>query len=244
MKMKAINASYDQVIAVPTPAPTVSWRPVSHKDLLESLNFAVGRMGLEIRTQHYTLVREGQRLFGAWELSVGNGAKWMLGFRQGLDKSMAIGITAGTYITVCSNMMFAGDFVEFRMHTSGLTLEGLRELAVRALDGTLAKIKNLMEWQNGLKQVMISANQFKALTYDLIDGGVVMPSSWEAYHECVKIESGSNSRLKDEPVNLYAAHGGATRMLRGSNMGIIQSRTAKLNDIVELHKTSGGIYTA
>jgi hypothetical protein len=243
--MKAINASYDQVIAVPTPAPTVSWRPVAHKDLLDSLNFAVGRRGLEIRNQHYTLVRDGQRLFGAWELSVGNGAKWMLGFRQGLDKSMAIGITAGTYVTVCSNMMFAGDFVEFRMHTSGLTMDGLRELAVRALDGTMVKMKNLLEWQNSLKQVMISANQFKALTYDLIEGGVVMPSSWEAYHDGVQAEAGEASRLiKTEGVSLYAAHGGATRMLRGSNMGIIQSRTAKLNQIIDLHRTAGGIYTA
>jgi hypothetical protein len=81
-----------EVMNVPCPEPTETWNPISHARLLGALDLGVKTMGIEVRSETYTLAREGRRLFGSWVLDIGNGAKWMIGFRQGLDKSMAIGI--------------------------------------------------------------------------------------------------------------------------------------------------------
>lgn len=235
-------ANRQEVIAVPCPAPTASWHPISHGQLIQALDAGVKDLGIGVQQESYTLAREGRRLFGSWVLDIGNGSRWMLGFRQGIDKSLAIGITAGTYVTVCSNMCFGGDFIEFRMHTSGLTMEALAILVKRGLDSLRTKMHDLFVWQESLKTRLLSSYQYKALTYDLLSSKVITPSGFERYEMDVRAEllllTGSARtavrEIKDIP--LYAVHGGVTRHLREMSLEQQMPRSARMNKLVEQYQ--------
>ena len=135
--------------AVPEPEWTPTWHPVSHGKVLDALDLAVKETGMDVVGSHYSLSGEqGQNLFGTWTLDrEDNGMRWMVGFRNSLNKNLALGVCAGNHVISCSNMMFKGDdFIAFRRHSGGLDWDELVELAKRAMEGLIEKMKKLATW--------------------------------------------------------------------------------------------------
>jgi hypothetical protein len=103
-----------EVIQVPAVPFTNSFHPVHHRQVLDAIRSGVVATGLEIIKTEYVLANNGNRMFGIWDLSGGSDELcWSIGIRNSMDKSMALGITAGTRVFVCDNLAFSGDFVEF-----------------------------------------------------------------------------------------------------------------------------------
>lgn len=127
-------------------------------------------------------------------------------------KAFAIGICAGTWVTVCSNMMFSGEFIEVRRHTAGVDLEELRILAGRAVDGISIKLEDLGKWHIGLKEHSLNEEEYKILTYDALDKDVIPLTRFKEFKECHEEEMKLNDR------SLYTFHGGITRMVRDTSL--------------------------
>ena len=225
----ALMFNRQEVSAVVAPPPTATWHPIAHKDLLQSMDLVVKEVGFSVKHESYSMTRGNRRLFGSWVLDIGNGAQWMIGFRHGNDKSLKVGFCAGSYVTVCSNMCFSGEFFEFRMHTTRIDVTALVR---RALEQLSAKMEALARWQESLKKKMLPKVAFKAISFDLLQTGVVKPVQFEQYLAGVDEERKAFTRAKDL-TPLYVVHGGVTRMLRGHHIGLQQSRTASLNRLVD-----------
>ena len=85
------------VIRVPAVPFTNSFHPVHHRNVIDAIRSGVVATGLEIVNTDYVLANNGNRMFGVWDLSGGNDELcWSIGIRNSMDKSMALGITAGT----------------------------------------------------------------------------------------------------------------------------------------------------
>lgn len=96
------RVSVDEVIAVPTPERTKTWGVIGHGDLIDTLKYATDEAGLEIRREEYSLSKDGGRVFGVFTLVGQDKEKAsMLGFRNSIDKTLAVGLTAGTRVFVC-----------------------------------------------------------------------------------------------------------------------------------------------
>ena len=109
------RATRQQVLDVPTPDRTKTWGVIGHKLLVNTLTRSVTGAGHRIVNEEYSLSRDGGKLFGAFTLDHATGElAWMIGFRNSINKSMALGITAGTRVFVCDNMAFSGSFIQFR----------------------------------------------------------------------------------------------------------------------------------
>jgi len=231
----AINASKervdrDTVMAVPAPDPTKTWNPVPHGDVLRALDETATRMGIAIREESYTLTNQGRNLFGTWTLDmpIGNTSFVQLGFRNSLMKTFAVGICAGTMVIACSNLMFKGEFMEFRKHTSGLNMDVLLEKADSALMQMVTQSHALSDWQEGLRTIELPEPGFKELTYDAMDRGLLAPNRFKAFQEAHKAEvemSGSRT--------LYEFHGAATRLMRSVNLFTISTRTQMLQGLCD-----------
>jgi hypothetical protein len=104
------------------PAATDTWKPVGHKELVDTLTEVMEYRGLHITREQFAV--QNAKLFGTFDL------EWMkmeeygaaVGFRHSTDKSMSIQIAVGARVFVCDNMSFLGELIAVRKHTSKLNL--------------------------------------------------------------------------------------------------------------------------
>ena len=229
--MQSLKSTTESIVRmVPEPRFTKSWHPVGHFKVIDSLELAVKNAGMEIVKRQYSLHDKGMNMFGTWHLdqsSNTNGSNWMIGLRNSMSKSFAIGICAGTNIMVCSNMMFSGEFIEFRRHTSGVDLEELRLLSTRAVEGVTKKLNTLTEWQDDLKGYPLQEEWFKVLTFDAMKEGAIPPSRFLEFMKCHEEEVKLNDR------SLYTFHGGVTRLIRDNSLFSVAGYSKKLIGICD-----------
>jgi len=147
---KAAPATVKQLAQITCPAPTESWRPYPHSEVVSALSDRMQARGLKVKSSKLTLVNgamypakgirgdvKGARLFGSFDLEPIPGVDFpdgcipSLGVRNSPDKSYALSILAGARVLVCSNGVLAGEYVVSRRHTSGIDLGGSID---RALD--------------------------------------------------------------------------------------------------------------
>lgn len=148
--------------------PTETFKPVSHIELIETLEKTLKRRGVRINREEFALRHDGSRLFGVFDLDYEgvSGSCASMGLRTANDKSMSIQICAGLRVFVCDNMCFNSDMVALkRKHTSGLNLFQELEEAVNKYERHFFKLKYEVE---NLKGRTISDDQAKAMIYDVV----------------------------------------------------------------------------
>jgi len=228
-----INMAKSEVLAIPSPEFTESWHPVSHGQVIQTLDNVLEDLGIPVINEHYTVINLGKRLFGSYTLDVANnGMRYELGFRNAIDKSMALGFVAGTNVMVCSNMCFSGEFIEVRKHTSGLTDDVLFALVRMAANGAIEKIAEVKTWHLGLLNHPVSVPNFKELTYDFMAAGVFPPAQFQSFLSCADEELVAS---QSKAHTLYSVHGGATRMMRTAGLHKIQRCSRALNGVIDSH---------
>ena len=120
---KPFSVDRTRLCQIPTPKPTLTWCPLPHSRLMESVEGQLEKRGYRVRNSTCLLTHGGDRFFGT--VSISNrenlGYRRMVGARNSHDKSLAAGLVAGARVTVCANGWFFGDEVALsRKHTSRL----------------------------------------------------------------------------------------------------------------------------
>ena len=128
--------SRDEVARTDTPSSTQTWRPVPHIDVIEAVTEVIRAHNWNIEGEKFGLASEGQKLFGVMEISSSSSPEWRrcIGLRNSHDKSLAVGLTAGIVVCVCTNLAFGGTTVVKRKHTSRIDLSELIDRAVASLE--------------------------------------------------------------------------------------------------------------
>ena len=72
--MRHVDCRYlgrDDLATIPTPAPTKSWKPVAHHELVTSLVDDLARRGIDVVREQYAVGgRDDAKLFGVLDLHV------------------------------------------------------------------------------------------------------------------------------------------------------------------------------
>ena len=128
--------SRDELARIDTPSSTASWKPVPHIDVIEAVAEVVNAHKWNIEDERFGLASEGQKMFGVMEISRSSSPQWhrCIGIRNSHDKSLAVGLSAGIVVLVCSNLAFGGTTVIKRKHTSRFELTDLIDRAVASLE--------------------------------------------------------------------------------------------------------------
>lgn len=147
---------------IPTPEPTMTWRPVPHIEVVDAVDDAIRRHGWRIRSEQFGLARDQQKMFGVISLEHSACAEWTrtIGVRNSHDKSLAVGITAGVNVLVCSNLAFGGTIVLQRRHTSGIDLNGLVNDVVNSLEDNFLDLECSLD---RLRDVYLNHDQARAI---------------------------------------------------------------------------------
>lgn len=218
------RVSEAEVINVPDVPFTRSFHPVHHRDVIRVVREGLNAVGLEVTRSEYVLAAEGMRMFGVYDLSYSNGELcWSIGIRNSLNKSMSLGITAGTRIFVCENLCLSGEFLAFRRHTSGLDLDELAFLAYKSVKKMIPLLKSFQAWHEGLKHYPLTETDMKVLTVEIMTNNVLPPSK---FHQLL----GLYGNVYDDTI--FGFHEAVTDVLRDSNLLVLPQKNKLLNDIV------------
>lgn len=221
----------ETIKAIPAPERTKTWNPISHGEVLEALDMVIRSQGVGIREESYSIANSGLNLFGTWTLDItmeGSGGRLVqVGFRNSLKKTFAVGICAGTHVIACSNLMFNGEFLEFRKHTGRLDFDELLVTANTAFAGVIAQSTELNQWQNALEMVPVKEDQHKVLTYEALDAGILPPNRFKEYQRCYEEEV----ELAEGKRTLSQFHGAITRMSRDLNLFTVSGRMNQLQTL-------------
>jgi hypothetical protein len=139
--------SRDEVARTDTPSSTQTWHPVPHIDVIEAVTEVIKAHDWNIEGEKFGLACEGQRLFGVMEISSSSSPEWhrCIGLRNSHDKNLAVGLSAGIAVCICTNLAFGGTTVVKRRHTSGIVLSELIDRAVASLEDDFLTTETVCE---------------------------------------------------------------------------------------------------
>lgn len=225
------KVSETEVIQVPAVPFTSTFRPVHHREVIKAIRTGIGALGLEVVKSEYVLAGNGMKMFGVWDLGTGNDELcWSIGIRNSMDKSMALGITAGTRVFVCENLAFDGEFVELRRHTKGLTMDELEFMAYRAIRNIVGKLAAFQAWHEGLKHHDLSEDDAKVMLVEIIAQSVFPASKFSHFHDLYF--GGAYGQT------MWGFHEAATDVLRDANLLSLPKKNRVLNTILNQHLAS------
>ena len=192
MLSHAKSISREALASVPTPAPTDTWRPVPHSEVVSALAERANALGLHIAEERYavldgTLYPEsgvqvplpGARLFGSIDFEpipgvpFPNGCRPSAGLRNSHDKSFALSILAGSGVLVCANGLLLAEHVINRKHTSGISLQDEID---RALNAFIESVREFQTVYNALSMTRLTKPRASHVVVELARAGA-FPSS-------------------------------------------------------------------
>lgn len=221
----------EQVLAVPEPAWTNTWHPISHKRCVKALEEVVKTYKLEVAKKEYSLSKDGFKCFGSWAL--GNGKdktdiSQSIVFRNSTNKYFSFGLAAGSHAWVCDNLAFSGEFVEFRRHTSGMNDEELGRVIANGMEIILPRMKSFQKWHESLHEVKLIPPKMKELCYIAIVKEVIPKRQINEFDKLL---------FEENPVynnrELFGFHGACTQLYRDKSMVTTDGRQKVLFDFIE-----------
>ena len=223
------NLSIADLKTIQAPKRTKSWNPIPHYDVVQAIEEQLLENKLVVLEHHLESSKDQGRIFG--RLLFDNedlGSRFMMGYRNSIDKSMALGFCAGHHVTVCSNMVFSGDYMTFRKHTGLITMDEVINLIKTALQ-VLPKEKEVFDLKlNQYIKVKLDDDAFKNIVWDLMTADVLKPSKFNRFMDCVAEE-----RELNEGQTLATVHNGYTRLMRSAPTTSLMYQTPRLTGILD-----------
>lgn len=196
---------------IEVPQDTDTYKALPHRVLVEKLTdtFSCKYGKDSITDVQFGVAKKGRQLFGTIEMKNKHNTdfSFSVGFRNSYDKSLSVGLIAGTRVFVCSNLCFSGDIKYMRKHTSGLDLD----LAIDKLaNGMSYKSAGFIEKVKSLKDLRLSLVNRKAKLYDLASNNIVPFSHLPLINKAI-----DNSKLfSNESGNYYGFYMAVTDYLK------------------------------
>lgn len=127
-KMTSTATSKQIMLAAKRPAPTKSYSPVAHKDVIDMTMEALDKAGLSVVNEVYKTARDGRQAGGNFMINNGDPEMQIkFGFVNSYDKSIPLGFAVGSNIIVCTNGMVEGDMGRFKRKHTGTILTEFQE---------------------------------------------------------------------------------------------------------------------
>ena len=117
----------DAVRAIPSPAATATWHPISHGALLDQTLLLLADAGLKVGSKQFALSNDQNRMFGVFDVlnldNADGSVSFAVGLRNSIDKTLPAGICFGARVFVCDNLAFSGEVSIHRRHTKNIMAE-------------------------------------------------------------------------------------------------------------------------
>lgn len=162
----ARRVNRDELSTVHPPPPSRTHYPIPHASVVEVCEQSLVDAGYHIKTAEYALSQADQQLFSTYTLTttVAEGACVLaVGLRSSYNKTLPLGMVAGTRVLVCSNLSFRADLINVRrLHTKFASQRFAQDIA-----GAVRMLSSFQDTESQriqvLKQTFLSDDQADAL---------------------------------------------------------------------------------
>ncbi len=231
----------EQVRAIPTPLATISWQPIPHDRLIESVATTLKATNLSIRTQAHSLSHSGMRYFGLMEIQSPQANSddycWVLGLRNSHDKTFPAGIVAGASVFVCDNLSFSGEVKFARKHTRFINRD-LPQLVERAVGRLVEKWHDQDRRIAAYRENEIEDRAAHDLIVRATDVGVctnrLIPAVLHEWREP------RHPQFRER--NVWSLFNSFTEALKGGNLAELPKRTEALHGLLDIHVGLGEMF--
>jgi hypothetical protein len=165
----------EQLALVPTPDCTLTHRPIPHHEIVQALVETLGFRHIGVHKDEYAVSHDGAKMFGVMELETTfGGCRFALGLRNSHDRSLALGITVGYRVMVCSNLAFRGDYTPvLRRHTKNFNLRDVLSIGVDNVQRNFEPMVQAVELWRGHQLTDVDA---KLVIYEaFVEGALEVP---------------------------------------------------------------------
>lgn len=151
----------EQLALVPAPAATDTHKPIPHINVVNALVETLGFRHIGVVGEQYAVSKDGMKFFGIMELATTfAGCRFALGLRNSNDKSIALGITVGFRVMVCSNLSFYGDYTPLlKRHTKNFDLNAALTVGIDNVQRNFEPMVQAVEAWRGQQITDVDARQ-------------------------------------------------------------------------------------
>ena len=116
METKTYKTAKETLLSAVLPEETRSYKPVSHKQLIDLTLESIHQAGFSLDEAHYTSARDGNVANGRFSIKniADEEMQLQIGWQNSYDKSLSLKFAIGTKIFICSNGSVSGDFGAFK----------------------------------------------------------------------------------------------------------------------------------
>lgn len=229
----ANNVERQQVIDVPTPAPTKTWFPIPHNTLIARVEESLATLNMRVVEAAHALTREGMRYFGLLRVTncnpAGKDFGYVIGLRNSHDQAFTASLAVGSTVFVCDNLSFSGEITIARKHTRFIE-QDLPRLTGNAI-GLLSQKWTTMEERYGLyKQAQIE----DAAAHDLMIRAIDVKAATLAQLPTVLTEWRTPRHPEfAEKRNAWRLFNAFTEAAKESSLSMLPSRTIRLHGLID-----------
>lgn len=219
----------EELKAIPAPGRTKTWNPIPHYEVLDKVNEVFTSQGITVLDTRVDVVNEGAQAFVAHTVDIdGNNDKsFQVGWRNSLDKSLSLGFTAGTTIMVCSNLVFNGEWIDFRRHTGRLDMETVHEMALKGVQLGIEKSQTFGAWMDNLRGIPTRPKDPEYLFVQMLRRDIV------TRNKALDLLNAYDEEVDRYGETLYTVYNAATQTFRDAAMYLITQRSPKLNGLMD-----------
>lgn len=159
----------DELLAVPLPQETESYKPVAHGQLIKLTKEAANDAGFELRKEKYLTSRGGLVVTAYYDFNYGgdNEMGLRIAWQNSYNKQVTLKFAIGGNVFVCSNGAFHGDMGAFRRkHTGDVQVFTPDKIAeyFKTADETFGQ---LVQHKDDMKKIKIDRKVMAQLVGDL-----------------------------------------------------------------------------
>ncbi len=229
-----MHITEQELRAIPAPAATATWNPIPHHEIFDQVKSACDEIGIGIVSSRFDSNKTGANVFVTHQLDLGTGSRRKperypeLGWRNSIDKKLSLGFTSGLTVIVCSNLVFSGQWVDFRKHYHNLDTDTIKVMAVTGISEVIQQTMKLGKWHNNMKEHKRDRQHADHLFMEFLRNGIV------SSRQILDLSNAYDEEKDRYGESLYTIFNCATQCFRELALPTVSERSAQLNKVIEL----------
>ena len=229
--------TFKQLQQLNYPEETKTYVPVRHDWLVSRVReYGSKYLGEHLRSD-YAVTKDGKRFFGTSTFDTGvDGINALLGYRNSIDRSLALSFAGGGGVFVCDNMMFTGEEIRVRRHTKHvkhdavLLLEEICQI-LASEEGGPGSFKEMIDLKNMMAAVELDDDQAGAFLGVCYMHNALRPRQMSI----AKREWKAPRHEEWLPRNAWSLYNACTEALKGASPNTVTESYLTLNRLA-VHK--------
>ena len=222
------------------PASTRSYTPIRHRDFVDRVKLELSQQGVAILNEVHSLARKGLRYFGLMQVQpLGLSSEdmgFIVGLRNSYDKSVPAAIACGNQVFICDNLMFSGEIVVGRRHTTNL----FRDLPDKIREAVLGIMKR---WEGQISRMaayreigLVNSEAHDLIAQAFLKGAV---SNKQVADVISEWHQPRHAEFHDR--NVFALHNAFTEVWKQNTPDIVLANSKVLHPILDVVCSSNAV---